>query len=327
MKAVVRLALATTCFMGAASVANATTVNCAAGQTLTDAIAALTPAVTYQSLIVLGACAESVSIPPGLEVAITGAGGASLTPPPGSAGFYVTGKMILTNLSIVGNAGGYNAIYVDQGGYVQLTALKITGGADGVDFAHGASGQIINSTISVTSSEAIGLFGAGTVEIDGFSAVDGISATTLIGSSYGVNCAQGALILNADGGALVIKNAGVAGVQVAQCTASTNVASGSEILIGNNATGIFTKMGGSMVIAGGVTIGGNSNGAIIAQQNGVVSILNFDGGVNTIYEGAGNTNILFNCYQGGKIYVPAIAGYIKPPPSLADQGCLQVGGP
>lgn len=327
MRLIARLLIVLAGLMGTAALAQATTVNCSAGQTLGNAINALPPAPYYASITVSGACHESVTIPPGILVSITGAAGASLTPPAGSTGFYVIGKLNLTNLSIVGNASGYNAIFVDQGAYAQLTALRITGSADGVDFAHGASGRIINSVVTVTSSQAIGLFGAGTVEIDAFAAVDGVGGTTLSGSSYGVNCSQGTLLLNASGGNLVINNAGVAGVQAGPCTASTSVASGSKILISGNYIGVFAKVGGSVVITGGVTIGNSSNSAINTQQNGVVSIFNFSGGVNTIYRASGNTNVLFSCYQGGKIYVQQIAGYITPAPTSADQGCLQVGGP
>jgi hypothetical protein len=91
--------------------------------------------------------------------------------------------------------------------------------------------------------------------------------------------------------------------------------------------GLFVVGGGSAFISGGMVITGNGSNAIDAQQNGVVSIFNFGGGVNTVSEASGNSNVLFGCYQGGKIYVPQISGYITPAPTQSNIGCLQVGGP
>jgi hypothetical protein len=47
-------------------------------------------------------------------------------------------------------------------------------------------------------------------------------------------------------------------------------------------------------------------------------------GVSTVKDNGKN---LFLCYQGGHIYVDQIAGTIQPPPTKAQRGCLQIGGP
>ena len=40
-----------------------------------------------------------------------------------------------------------------------------------------------------------------------------------------------------------------------------------------------------------------------------------------------NGSNVFDCYQGGKIYVDKIAGEITPAPTTAQLGCLHIGGP
>ncbi len=98
-------------------------------------------------------------------------------------------------------------------------------------------------------------------------------------------------------------------------------------VVDNTDTGIDAREGANVQLDGqGVEIKGNTGQAIAAQQNAAVHIVPYNG-INTISNPAGNTNPLFNCYHGAKIFVDQISGTITPAPTSADIGCLTVGGP
>lgn len=71
-----------------------------------------------------------------------------------------------------------------------------------------------------------------------------------------------------------------------------------------------------------VTITGNVAG-ISADQGATVQFVSFNG-ASTVKNNGSN---VFDCYQGGKIYVDKIAGEITPTPTTAQLGCLHIGGP
>jgi hypothetical protein len=335
------------CGSGITSAANAAEVNCGSGQTIGAAVAKLKPAAGYQTINVKGACTENVFIPQGLAVSIVGSKGASLAPSTGSVTVTVQGKVSVSGLAVT--TGSFTAFNV-QNGVVTLVADTVSGAGVGVYATNNSTLIAQNVAINVGGFAAIAIYSGSSLEVDGVTPVDGASGTSLTGAYTAIGCYVGSVTLNALGGPITMINSGGDGISLNGCNFTDNVTSGQSISVTNSGgngikatgglltltdmnisnsagIGLFVVGGGSAFISGGMVITGNGSNAIDAQQNGVVSIFNFGGGVNTVSEASGNSNVLFGCYQGGKIYVPQISGYITPAPTQSNIGCLQVGGP
>lgn len=336
----------------AAAAHAATKVDCSAGQTISGAIAALKPAAGYQIIDVTGACTDNVYIAPNQAIAIQSIKGASLTPKNTSgAAIESDGHLYLYNFAI--NTGNFAGVFVNQGGYAQVDALTITGPGDGIQVSDHSGALIDNSSIKVTGFAALNIYAGGDVEVDGL-AIKGQTGPSFTGGSDGILCPSGTVTLNASGAPITLSGSGSLGLQAEGCVIRTFISSGQSITIDGNGGGhqggggvaayhgaqvelygvaVTNNTGfgvnvveNSEVTISGATITGNSGVALGTAQNGVISIANYIG-INTITEPSGDTNALFGCYQGGKIYVDQIAGTIQPPPTQQNQGCLTIGGP
>jgi len=340
--------------------ARASTVNCnTAGQTITAAINALAPAAGYQTINVSGKCVENVYVPPNLSVNLVAATGTTLTPATATnLTISVNGKLMVSNLTIA--TGSNTGIYVYQGGFVNVQGGTIAGAGEGLEAAELGHALIQNVVFSTTgTNSAINTWSFGTVEIDGISNFQGRNGTTITDAKGGgINCSSGFVLLNTFGdGTVVLTGNATTGISLNN-GCNLNITGGSALkpvtiektgisgnysvalqinggtailsdlhIVDNTYIGIDAVEGASVQIAGhGTEITGNTGQAIVADQNAVVHIVPWNG-VNAISNPSGNTNPLFNCYQGGKIYVDQIANTITPAPTSADIGCLTVGGP
>jgi len=337
--------------------ARASTVNCSAGQTITKAINALKPAVGYQQINVSGSCTEQVVIQSGLAVNIIGAKGASLQPPASFSGptVVVLGKLLVQTLAVAGTS--YTAFQVNgfSGATLQLSQVVITGPGQAIYASNNASLLVQASTISAAGNPAINV-DQSSLEVDGFSFYSGatISSVTSSGGD-GIGCYSGGTVkLNAGPGSVAVSNNGGTALDAVGCVViitgsgsgktgfvdlsnnkgftSINLDQAASLTIdhatiNNNAgIGIYAQVGSGVLLAGAVTLTGNGNNALNAQQGAALRLRSY-AGVNTIRAPSTVNATLFECYQGGHIYVDQIAGTITPAPTAADIGCLQVGGP
>jgi len=351
--------------------AQAASVACNSGGTISAALAKLKPATGYITLGVSGTCSDNIYIPPNLAVNLIGTKGASLTAAvAGNPAIDVQGRLILKTMTVSATSG--STVYVEQGGFATLQADSISG-STALQVAFNAGAQIQNSTLTVISgvtAPAIQIYAGGTLEIDGDAPIDGVKGSTV----QGLNCGGGGTVsLGAYGGPVTISGSPADGIYGSGCTITAVANAGETLSISNNkgwgvnstggtinlvdvtisnngadgiaarnaaaltltgsivsnnsGFGIFATTAAGVSLPGGNTISGNGSNAMNLQVGAVLTIFNYNGGVNTITEASGNTNVLFSCYQGGKVYVNQISGYITPAPTTADIGCLQVGGP
>ncbi len=335
----------------------ATTVNCKAGRTITQAINALRPAAGYQQINVLGSCTEQVFVPTGLAVAITGAKGASLQPPQSYTGptVEVQGKLVVQTLAVVGTS--FTAFQVNgiSGGTLQISDVAITGPGQAIYASNNASVLVQASTVSAPGNPAINV-DQSSLEVDGFSFYSASTTSSVTSSGGdGIGCYSGGTVkLNAGPGSVAVSNNGGTALDAVGCAViitgsgtgkpgfvdlsnnkgftSNNLAQAAALTIdhatitSNTGIGIFAQVGSGVLLTGSVTLTGNGAVALQAQVGAVSNIASYNG-INTISAANGPTASLFGCFQGGKIYVGQIAGTITPAPTAANQGCLQVGGP
>ena len=172
--------------------------------------------------------------------------------------------------------------------------------------------------VTISGSPADGIYGSGCT----------ITAVANAGETLSISDNKGRGV-NSTGGTVnlvdvTISGNGNNGIQAGNAAALT--LTGSTVS-NNSGFGIFATTAAGVSLPGGNTISGNGSNAMAVQVGAVLTIFNYTGGVNMITEASGNTNVLFSCYQGGKVYVNQINGYITPAPTAADIGCLQVGGP
>ena len=333
--------------------AAAASVDCAKGQTISAAVGKLKPTSDYEEIKVSGSCSDNVYIGPGLSVALVGATGAALAPAnTGLAAITVAGHLILANMSVT--TGSFAAVFANQGAFATLLAVTISGPGTGLQVSDNSGALVQNSAIDVTGFAGINTYAGANVEIDGIAKIYGSSGTTLTGGTDGVYCAQGGITLTTSGGPITLSGSGSNGIETSGCNVKTNVVAGFPItisgngsakgggavsasrnasidlnnvdLINNNGTYAVGLFEGAAAVLTGDTITGNSGQAIQADQNSIAHFQNY-GGINTVSAPNGNTSVLFSCYQGGKIYVDQVAGFITPAPTGANQGCLTIGGP
>jgi hypothetical protein len=359
--AIVQRAAAAACMSAVAGGAMAATptVDCdTPGQTITAAIAALAPATYYQTINVSGKCNENVYIPPELAVTLIAADKTRLTPAtPASATIDVEGRLMVENMYI--NTGTFAGFYVNRGGFGTLIGGTIEGAGSGVQVSDNSGALLQDTTIKVTGGTAISLYANGTLEVDGVSGLFGrnmASIASTAGGGIGIFCGQGNVTLSTKGGGEIsLKDNGFAGVSAIGCNVKVNASAADPVYIdstgvaGKDSDGIVLQ-GGSATLSGvhivdnlgngldayenasvalqgdGLEIVNNQGAGILAAQGATVHIVPYNG-VNKISESGGDSNPLFECYQGGNIYVDQIAGTISPAPTKATLGCLTVGTP
>jgi hypothetical protein len=335
------------------------TVNCdTPGQTITAAIAALSPATYYQTINVSGKCKENIYIPPELAVTLVAPTGARLTPATtSSATIDVEGRLIVENMTI--NTGTFAGFYVNRGGFGTLIAGTIDGAGAGVQVSDNSGALLQDTTIKVTGGTGVSLYSNGSLEVDGVAGLFGRNAASIASvasGGIGIFCGQGNVTLSTKGGGdISLKENGFAGISAIGCNVKVNASAANPVTIdrtgasGKNSDGIVLQ-GGSATLNGvriiqnlgngldayenasvalqgdGLEIEGNLGAGILAAQGASVHIVPYNG-VNTISQGGNDANPLFDCYQGGNIYVDQIAGTITPAPTKATLGCLTVGTP
>lgn len=341
-------------FVVASGHAKGAVVNCNAGQTISAAITKIKPATGYVTINVSGACSDNIYIPPDQAIHLIAANGATLAPANASTPTVtVEGRLQVDNLTV--STGSLVAIYINRGGFATVLAGTISGTAEGIEVSDNSAVLIEDSTITTSGSTAVKTDANGTVDIQGVANVFGRNAATITATANtGLVCVQGNVTLSTYGNGTVDFTGNAYGLLLTGCnlrveananypvtvektgttgqySTALSIQGGSAILNGlqvqnNNDIGLNVFEGASVELNGaGLTVTGNSGLALISQQNGVIHIV--PNGVNTISEPNGNNATLFNCYQGGKIYVDQIANTITPPPTKANIGCLTVGGP
>jgi hypothetical protein len=330
-------------------------VNCNNAQTIGSAISSAPPMNGFLQINVSGACHENVFIPPNQAVALAAAPGATLAPANTALPtINVNGILNVTGLQITATA-PQAGLYV-FGGRASMFGGQITGTGQGVNVSSGLL-SIQNAVINVGGFSAITVRSGGILEAQGLPNAFGRNDSTFTGGSAGIFCENGQLTLSTQsGGSISVTNNPHVGLQTFGCNLAAHGTSnglikfsfngttagvysaGLELRLGfanltgvqvanNMDTGINANEGASVELNGnGTTIIGNAGNAMTTSQHGVIHINSF-GGANTIKEPSGNTRPLFNCFQGGKIYVNQIAGAITPTPTPAQMGCLTVGGP
>jgi len=337
----------------------ATALKCTAkGKTISQVITELKPATGYSEIDISGNCLDNIYIPPNQSILLVAAKGTTLAPAnAGNATLTVEGRVQIENLAM--DTGSFAAVFVNRGGYAVLLGGTITGVGTGVQVSDNSGAQIQNTAIAVTGN-GVNLYAGANVEIDGDANVFGGNTTTITSNATsggtGVGCNGGSITFSTFGGGsvvitgntengiyldgcklavlasaanpVIIEKTGLAG----QFSAGVNMAGGRALLnglqvINNVDVGLQIAESASIQVAGdGVAITGNGGEALYAAQNAVIHIVPYNG-VNTISEPSGNTQPLFSCYQGGKIYVDQVAGTITPAPTPGNIGCLTVGGP
>jgi hypothetical protein len=328
-----------------------TTLKCSKkGKTISQIIAALAPANGYTEIDISGSCIDNIYIPPNQSILLVAANGTTLKPLDSStAAFSVEGRLQINNLTV--SVGSAAAVNVYRGGIVTLLAGSLTGTSIVLQISNASEAIIEDTALATTNSIAINL-SSGSVEIDGIAGLLGSNNAVITNSGApGLYCAQGNVTIGTGGGGNVIFNGGGLGLVgcnlkavgsaanpiIIQNTGTTGgflpgigLTGGEATVIGaqiinNNNFGIYTNEGADLQLSAD-TITGNVGAAMEADQNAMIHIVPY-AAINTISEPGSNTLPLFNCFQGGKIYVTQVAGSITPAPTQANSGCLTVGGP
>lgn len=260
------------------------TVDCAAGQTVADALARA-PASGRYTISIRGTCTERVNINRDATTIEGGAPGATLAAPsPGSTVVMINGAedIRLANIAISGGGGGITAF--SRAG-VTTDNVRITGFANtGILINAESNGHLNNTTIEG---------GDGGIGVDAVSNAS-INGGTISGARFfNVSASRGSAVFI--GGGALITGAGFHGVHASN-GASVNV--GNATIQNSAGTGLFAFQGGNVSANAGSLIQGNNQGGVGANaatavvgggrvtDNAPFGVLAYNGGVLTIQGGA-----------------------------------------
>jgi hypothetical protein len=321
------------------------TVKCAAGQKITDALNAHPAANGALTLLVSGTCTENIVIERFSRVTIKGNPTATLRPvhPTDWSTIAARTRLILDGVTVIG---GVNAIFDGPRSFVTLQNSEVKGAGDGIFVHDNSSLDVLNSTIATTGAHGITSELGGTILVQ----ADPGETTEISGAQTGIFCNLAKLDLTTQGnGKVLIHNNKRLGILGLDCGLHTYNPSGTISIAANGTAGSYgaglEQRGGwadlndvkilntrgfaainawlnAAVLLQQVTLSGNVAG-IKASQGAVVYITPYVG-ASTIKN---NGTRVFSCYQGGQIFVDAIAGSITPAPTPAQLGCLHIGGP
>jgi hypothetical protein len=319
-------------------------VDCAKGQTISAALAANSPAKGPLTLLVRGTCTEDVFVDRFSGVTIEGNPLATIRP--AHAVDVTVGAASPVTLDNVEIAGGSIGIFVGPHTYLQLQHSKVTGKGAGVDVSDNSSLDVTDSTIATTGAYGIQSGLGSTVQI----LADQGNTTEVTGAQQGVSCGYSTLeLFTAGNGTILIDKNTQVGVNDFVCNLQASNPRGRIQIAANGKTGAYgaglAQAGGAAILYSVEIVNSAGTAAIIAVLNAAVQLsrVTLTGNVAGISASQGavvqftpligvstvkdNGKHPFLCYQGGHIYVDQIAGTIRPPPTKAQQGCLQIGGP
>lgn len=320
------------------------TVNCAKGQKIADALNSHPSSAGALTLLVNGTCTEDVTISRFSGTTIQGNPTATLRPVhPTDTTITIGSHVTLIDVTVIS---GVRAIADGPRGYVSLENSIVKGPGIGVLVWDDSLLDVIGSTIEATGQYGIQSSQGSTIFIH----ADPGKTTEITGAEFGVFCSSAKLFLSTDGnGEILIQKNRQLGLQDFDCGVQTYNPSGTIRIAANGAKNAYgagiAQRGGVAILnsvellnnigfaainatlnAGvqlnNVTMTGNVAG-ISANQAAIVQFVSFDGPSTVKNNG---TNV-FQCYQGGQIYVDQIVGTITPTPSKAQLGCLHIGGP